>query len=160
MILLTIGTHEPFDRLVEAMDILAGSVSEKIVAQLSDTEYNVKNMEVLGFVPPKTFEQLFKKASFIVSHAGMGTILSAFEFEKPIIVFPRLASLRETRNEHQLATVKKLEAMGYINVAYTAEQLESLVLKGASGALKPLHRIGKVASSGLVDAVREFINCP
>lgn len=158
MILLTIGTHEPFDRLVETMDVLAGRISDRIIAQLSDTEYDVKNMEVLGFVPPKTFEQLFKKANFIVSHAGMGTILSAFEFEKPIIVFPRLASLRETRNEHQLATVKKLEAMGYINVAYSTEQLEALVLKGAKGELKSLHRIGKVASSGLVDTVREFIN--
>ncbi|WP_018626108.1 glycosyltransferase [Niabella aurantiaca] len=158
MILLTIGTHEPFDRLVEAMDVLAGKISGEVIAQLSDTEYDVKNMEVLGFVPPKIFEQLFKKADLIVSHAGMGTILSAFEFEKPIIVFPRLASLRETRNEHQLATVKKLEAMGYINVAYSTEQLEDLVLKGARGELSPLHRIGKVASSGLIDAVRQFVS--
>ncbi len=158
MILLTIGTHEPFDRLVEAMDVIAGKVSEKIIAQLSETLYDVKNMEVLGFIPPKEFEQLFRKANLIVSHAGMGTILSAFEFEKPIIVFPRLARLKETRNEHQLATVKKLGDMGLIYVAHDMDELRSLIVRGVKGELKPLHRVTPYASSSLINAVQAFIS--
>lgn len=157
MILLTIGTHEPFDRLVMAMDEIAGKIQTRVIAQVVSTNYRIENMESLGFVPPSQLEGLFREAEFIVCHAGMGSILTAFELGKPVIAFPRMASLHETRNEHQLATVKKLQTFGYLYVAYDKEQLEAIVLMGINGDLKPLHTIGKFASSNLINAVKQFM---
>ena len=55
----------------------------------------------------------------------MGSILSAFKEQKPILVMPRLGYLGETRNEHQTATAKKLQEKCRINVAFDEEELSS-----------------------------------
>ena len=54
----------------------------------------------------------------IYAHAGMGTILSALKQDKPIIIVPRLASLKEHRNDHQIATAMRMDELGYVYVAY------------------------------------------
>ena len=46
-------------------------------------------------------------AAAIVAHAGMGTILTALETGKRLLVMPRRAALGEHRNDHQLATVSR-----------------------------------------------------
>lgn len=160
MIFLTIGTHEPFDRLVEAMDRIAPEIPDtQIIAQLSSTSYAVtsKNIAVKSFVAPSEFTAYCRDAGFIIGHAGMGTIITALEMGKVIIVFPRKGDLKETRNNHQMATVKKLEAMNYIHVAYDEEQLRNLVLQAVNGSLKPLHKIGSYASPAMIEAVKQFI---
>lgn len=161
MIFLTIGTHEPFDRLVKAVDEIAPEIPDtEIVAQLSNTDYQIRsgNIEVKSFIAPSEFTAYCTRAEFIIGHAGMGTIITALEMGKTIIVFPRKADLRETRNDHQVATVKKLEELNYIYVAYNESELRALILKAKNGNLKPLHTIGNYASPKLLDAVKDFIN--
>src|SRR5215217_2444665 len=111
MIFVTIGTQEPFDRLIKAIDELAPLLNMDIVAQVSNTVIEVKNMKALTFIPPDEFDNYFQQASLIISHAGMGSIITALTMNKPIIVMPRLASLGEHRNEHQTATAKKFEKL-------------------------------------------------
>ena len=53
------------------------------------------------------FDELFEQASLIISHAGMGSILTALSSAKPVLIMPRRADLNEHRNDHQLATAKK-----------------------------------------------------
>ena len=60
----------------------------------------------------------------IVAHAGMGTIISAMQHQKPIIIFPRIAALGEHRNEHQMATAKKMKELGYVHVAFNEKELK------------------------------------
>jgi UDP-N-acetylglucosamine transferase subunit ALG13 len=158
MIFVTIGTQEPFDRLLRAMDEVALLLKgTEIIAQTSLTNYKVKNMKVLNFVAPKEFDMYFSEAKFIVSHAGMGTIISALEREKPIIVMPRLIQYSEHRNEHQLATAKRFDELGYIHVAYNEQELKSKILDIWSDNLKPLHAIGNVASDQLIKSIKDFI---
>jgi hypothetical protein len=92
--------------------------------------------------------------TIVVAHAGMGTILTALELGKPVIVMPRRADLREHRNDHQLATARKLLALGRLAVAFDEEQLrvnlERLVVKPAG------ERISKHASPQLLGALRRF----
>ena len=58
-----------------------------------------------------------QRAKVIVAHAGMGSIISALELGKPIVVMPRHGALRETRNDHQVATAKRFGAQGRVVVA-------------------------------------------
>ncbi|MCC9166160.1 glycosyltransferase [Pontibacter harenae] len=161
MIFVTIGTQEPFDRLIKAIDEtvpLLGDV--EVIAQVSNTGYLVKNMKTLEFVSPTEFNTYFAKAKLIISHAGMGTILSALVQEKPIIVMPRLAKLGEHRNEHQLATANRFNELGYINVAYDEADLKSKVLAMVNTSLEPLHKIGYHASDQLISSLQESIERP
>lgn len=159
MIFVTIGTQAPFDRLISAMDEIAALYPEEIfVAQVYSTEVVVKNMEVRDFLSPVEFDRLFSEASLIVSHAGMGTIISALTIGKPIVIMPRKAYLNEHRNEHQLATARKFKDLGYVHVADDEKELKMIMESLRTTGIKSLHKTTENASSELIASIRRFIN--
>ncbi|PRY55295.1 UDP-N-acetylglucosamine transferase subunit ALG13 [Arcticibacter pallidicorallinus] len=159
MIFITIGTQEPFDRLIKAMDEVAPKLGNpEIIAQISGSSYLVKNMKTMDFIAPSEFNDLVKRAKIIVSHAGMGTIISALQLRKPILVMPRLLKFGEHRNEHQLATARKFDRLNYINVAYDEQELQEKILEMYFGESKSLHELGDFASPELIESLQEFIN--
>jgi UDP-N-acetylglucosamine transferase subunit ALG13 len=127
MILVTIGTQLPFDRLVEMMDNIAPSLSVPVFAQIGKAQYQPKNIEWKNSINPKEFETLFSKATVIVSHAGMGTVLTAQKLGKPIIIFPRRAALGEHRNDHQMATTAQMKDRPGVYAAYDEADLQRLL---------------------------------
>jgi UDP-N-acetylglucosamine transferase subunit ALG13 len=158
MIFVTVGTQGPFDRLIMAMDALALSIPEiPIVAQIADSNYKVRNMKHFSFTNSIEMECYFNSAELIVSHAGMGTIISAFERKKPIVIFPKLAKFGEHRNDHQLATAKRLESLNYLHAAYDLNTLHGKVRAALSGELAPLHKVGKYASAELINSLQSFL---
>ncbi len=155
MIFVTVGTQIPFDRLIQIIDELAPELGEEIIAQTSPSAtYSPKNIQTDDFLPPEEFNRIFERARLVVAHAGMGTIISAMQSGKPLIVFPRQASLGEHRNEHQLATVRQLEASSMAAVAYDREQLRSLLLSGK----EPVpHKIAERPSESLSRSIKDYI---
>lgn len=156
MIFVIVGTQEPFDRLIEYID----EWSEKtgytdIIAQVSSSGYKPKNFEFYDFIPVNEFNTIFVEADLIVSHAGMGSIISALEYNKPIIVMPRLAKLKEHRNDHQLATASSFAKLGYVKAVYTKTEL-FIALDNRTN-LQPGPLIGSNASKDLMDAIENFI---
>ncbi|MCU0779024.1 MAG: hypothetical protein MUF86_15345, partial [Akkermansiaceae bacterium] len=79
-----------------------------VFAQIGAGAWKPDFIEYVEFLEPREFKRRFNEASLIISHAGMGTILSALLHGKPILVMPKLASLGEHRNEHQLATARRM----------------------------------------------------
>lgn len=109
MIFVTVGTQLAFDRLISAVDAWAmDNPLEQVFAQIGPGEFRPKFCEFAKFLPPDKSNDMFRSADLIVAHAGMGSILTALKYRKPILVMPRKASLGEHRNEHQLATAKWL----------------------------------------------------
>jgi UDP-N-acetylglucosamine transferase subunit ALG13 len=158
MIFVTIGSHQPFDRLIRTIDEIAPSLNEEtIIAQVCKTNYKVKNIQSVEFVSPAEFNSYFTQAKLIISHAGMGTIISALVDEKPILVMPRLERYHETRNDHQLATARRLQELDYIHVAFDESELKDKVKSLTGGALHPLHKIGNYASPMLMNSIESFI---
>jgi UDP-N-acetylglucosamine transferase subunit ALG13 len=123
MILLTVGTQLPFDRFVEIVDQLAPSLPERIFAQVGHTLYQPEHMDSSPFVGAIDFERLVSECSYVISHAGIGTVVMAQKHRKPIILFPRRAALDEHRNDHQLATVRALGGRSGIRVALDEDEL-------------------------------------
>ena len=125
MILVTVGSMFPFDRLVQAMDALvgAGGVGEEVVAQIGDGGYEPRHMPFHRFLSRTEFESLLARASLLVSHAGAGTIAMALEHDKRLLVVPRLARFGEHVNDHQIATARRFEELQHVLVAYELEQL-------------------------------------
>jgi UDP-N-acetylglucosamine transferase subunit ALG13 len=158
MIFITTGTQEPFDRLVKVADELAAHLPEvHFKVQAFTSTYQAENIEVVTFMTPLAFEQSLKQADLIISHAGMGTIISALVNLKPIIVMPRLLKFKEHRNEHQLATAKMLDTLKYVTVAYNEEELYNKVLEMWPDNLNSLHQVGKFASQSLLDSLQNYI---
>ena len=159
MILITVGTDSPFDRLVKVVDKWAGEhAREDIYAQIGEGGWEPKNIRFSHFLKPPEFQKLFNSAKVVVSHAGMGTILSALHQEKPILVMPKRASLGEHRNEHQLATARWMLEMGRVNVAFDEDELRERLDR--LDDLKPGGKIGSFASEKLVQGIRDFIHQP
>jgi len=158
MIFVTTGTQEPFDRLVKVADDIAAllpGVNFKV--QAFKSQYEPSNIEIITFMTPVEFEENLKNARLIISHAGMGTIISALVSQKPIIVMPRLLKFKEHRNEHQLATARKLDELKYIDVAYDEKELMEKVLEMWPDKLRCLHQVGKFASGSLINSLKGFI---
>jgi len=127
VILLTIGTQLPFERLVQMIDALASELSEPVFGQIGRSTYQPEHFEWVETLAPRDFDQKFRSARLVVSHAGIGTILTAEKYGKPLILFPRQARYGEHRNDHQLATCAQLTLRPGLAVAHDEAQLASLI---------------------------------
>jgi UDP-N-acetylglucosamine transferase subunit ALG13 len=108
MILLSVGTQIPFDRLVRTVDEWAIETGrDDIMAQIGPSSYTPKMLKCFSFMRPDEFRDLQSKAELIIAHAGMGSILTALEFGKPILIMPRDHKRAEHRNGHQMATADR-----------------------------------------------------
>ena len=107
MIFVTVGAQMPFDRLVKAVDQWAASQGRGDVAQIGSTDYRPSAIQWTRFLDPEKFKHRFETAKVVVAHAGTGSIITALQLGKPILVMPRRANLRETRNDHQVATADR-----------------------------------------------------
>lgn len=159
MIFITTGTQEPFDRLIKVIDTIAHDLKDEIIAQSFTGRYQPKNFSINKFYTPAEFDDIFKRARLIVSHAGMGNIINALTIEKPILVMPRKKDLGEHRNNHQIATVKKFKELGYIYIANDEKELtEKLTKLVLNDKIDTLHQVGKYASKELITSLMEYIN--
>lgn len=156
MILVTVGTDLPFDRMVRVVDAWARDHRrDDVFAQIGEGGWEPQHIRFARFLTPVEFTQRFMSASVIVSHAGMGTILFALHHGKPILVMPKKASLGEHRSEHQLATARRMMELGSVNVAFDEGELRER-LDHLDGLVPP-RRIGNSAGDSLVTGLRGFI---
>ena len=124
MIFVTVGSVLPFDRLVRAVDDWAGSRARvDVFAQIGQTSYRPRNIDWQSHLHPSDFRDRFEAADLVVGHAGMGTILTALELKKPLLVMPRRAALKEHTTDHQVATARRFSADRGVAVAYEAADL-------------------------------------
>ena len=154
---VTVGTELPFNRLIRIIDEWAGNHrSHEVFAQIGRTDYRPSNISFTDFVEGPIFDERFVEADLVVSHAGMGTVLSALQHRQPLIVMPRRAALGEHRNDHQVATARWLSTLGQIQVAMDeAELLGRLVSRSA---VVPERSIGPHADPSLIEAVRRAVD--
>mgnify|MGYP001181252793 CR=1 FL=1 len=110
MIFLTVGTQLPFDRLVTIVNEFSIANPEvKIVGQVGLTQVDGLNFEYYESLSISEFEKFFNESEAVISHAGMGTILTALTSGKGLFMMPRLHKYQEHRNDHQLGTLEKFK---------------------------------------------------
>jgi UDP-N-acetylglucosamine transferase subunit ALG13 len=139
VIFVTVGGQLPFDRLIHTLDHWAADEHRSdVFAQIGSSQSPPTHIQWQRFLSPMEFQAKARGADVIIAHAGMGSILTALDFGKPIIVMPRRAHLGEHRNDHQWATVHRLGADVGIVVAANEEELV-----GHLGRLEELQSPGK-----------------
>lgn len=117
MIFVTLGTNdESFVRLLKAIDkeIENGVIKEKVVVQAGCTKYKSKNMKIMDLVPRDEFDRLIGECDLLITHGGVGSILTGINKGKKVIAVPRLAKYNEHGNDHQLQIVENFSKRKYI----------------------------------------------
>lgn len=156
MIFATVGTQGQFDRLIRTVDEWAGAhKTTDVFAQTGPSDYHSEHIRTERFIDPIEFRNRVEAASLVVSHAGMGSIITALELGKRVIVMPRRASLGEHRNDHQLATAKRFAEQGRIIVAFTEQELVDKL--DHLQIFAQTERLSAQASPRLISTIRSFI---
>ena len=119
MILLTVGTMRPFDRLVRAVDEAVGKqlVSEEVFAQIGHGRYTPRHLHYTDVLGREDLIERVKAASGMIGHAGIGTIVMAINYSKPLLVVPRLKRYGEHVNDHQVDTAEAFAEVGCVLTA-------------------------------------------
>ena len=132
MILVLLGTqNNSFHRLLEKIDELIEKkvINEKVVVQAGHTKYESKNMQIFSLIPQEELEKYQEKADLIITHGGVGSIVSSIKLGKKVIAIPRLHQYQEHVNDHQKQIVKSFSKKGYIIGINDVEELEEAIYK-------------------------------
>lgn len=157
MIFVTVGTQDvPFDRLIRAVEkeIIKGTIKEEVIVQCGCTKITSDKMKMVNLMDMEDFKKTIKKASVIITHGGVGTILDALKLNKTVIVCPRLAKYKEHTNDHQLEIVKQFSDLGYIIPLKDPSKLSSAL--EASKIFKP--KKYKSNTENMVKLIENFID--
>lgn len=117
MIFITLGSRDyQFNRLLKEIDSLIEKrlITERVVAQIGQSDYIPKSYEYERFMSPERFSEFQDLAEIVVTHGGTGAIISALKKNKHVVAVPRLAKFNEHSDDHQLEITRMLEKLGYI----------------------------------------------
>lgn len=124
MIFVTIGSMFPFDRLIRVMDGWAKSnPGTELLAQIGTGSYVPENMPYVRKLTQSEFSQTVERAQLVVAHAGMGSVITASQYSKPIVMLPRLQQWGEHTTDHQIATANWLRSKPGVYIADTDAEL-------------------------------------
>jgi UDP-N-acetylglucosamine transferase subunit ALG13 len=153
MIFVTVGTNEaPFDRLLHAIERLGGD--EEIVVQLGHGGVRPANAECVEFLEYDVLAATMRRARRVVTHAGVGTVLTALSVGVQPIVVPRRRRFAEAVDDHQVAFASRLGDVGLVTLVDDDD------LRGLGPALALDQRVVTVevrAEPALVEELRRFV---
>ncbi|MCR5755933.1 MAG: glycosyl transferase [Acetatifactor sp.] len=117
MIFVVLGTQKfQLNRLLKQLDeeMEAGMISEEVFAQIGHSDYEPKHYAFEHFLNQETFEQAIQRADLIIAHSGVGTIMTALNAHKPVLVYPRQAKYKEHVDNHQMDIATAFAKKDYV----------------------------------------------
>lgn len=117
MIFVSLGTQDKsFIRLLEKVEecINLGIINDEVIVQSGVTNFESEKMKIYNFLSIEEFDKYMKKCDLLITHGGVGNILSGLKENKKIIALPRLKKYNEHENDHQVQIVNEFEKQGYI----------------------------------------------
>lgn len=157
MILVTLGTQDKsFKRLLDAIQkqIDKGNIKDKVIVQAGCTKYESKDMEIFDLIDRDKLSDLTKECDLIITHGGVGSILTGLKNNKKVIAAPRLKEYGEHTNNHQLEIIEKFSDSGLILPLYDFDNLET-VLKSIT-KFKP--KKYKSNTENMINLIENYIN--
>lgn len=157
MILVLLGTqNNSFHRLLEEIEknIQDGTINEEVIVQAGYTKYETQNMKIVDLISKEELEDLQKKANLIITHGGVGSIISSIEKGKKVIAVPRLHEYEEHVNNHQIEIVKDFNDKGYIIGIEKVVELKEAIIKSKEFNPKKYEPNNKL----MIKIIEDFIN--
>lgn len=132
MILVLLGTqNNSFHRLLEEIEknIIDGTIAEDVVVQSGYTKFASVNMKIIDLMPSEELEKYQNEANLIITHGGVGSIISSLKKGKKVIAVPRHHEYGEHVNNHQDDIVKIFNDEGYIIGINDVKDLKKAIIK-------------------------------
>ena len=98
LIFVVLGTQKfQCNRLLKQIDRLVEEqkITDPVFAQKGHSDYIPQYYPSVDFLNKEDFEQKMEECSLLITHSGVGTVLSGIRHGKPVIVFPRLKKYKE-----------------------------------------------------------------
>lgn len=151
MIFVTVGSSKsPFDRLLRAVD--TAFIDEELVVQHGVSSVRPRNAECVGFLDFDGFVARIEQARVVVTHAGVGSIMTALEHGKRPVVVPRRAGFGEAVDDHQLPFARRADELGLVELVEDDSDLVEAI-RDHIGA----HEAGIAARSPIEIELRQYI---
>jgi len=150
MIFVTIGTAEPFDRLVRAADAL--QLDEEVVIQCGLARIHPTNARAVPFLPFDELRDHIRRARVVVSAAGVGTVMTVLMEGKEPVVVPRLRRHREAADDHQLVFARHVARAGLVTLVEDESRLAEVIVR-SSWERKPI----KAGDGQLAAEIRAYL---
>ena len=132
MILVLLGTqNNSFHRLLEEIEknIEDGTIKEEVIVQAGYTKFESDKMKIIDLMSKEQLEKFQDEADLIITHGGVGSIISSIEKGKKVIAVPRMHEYGEHVNNHQKEIVKEFNDKGYIIGIEKVEDLKQAIIK-------------------------------
>ena len=105
------------------------NIKEEVVVQKGYTKFESENMTLYTQLPLDKLQQLIEKADLVITHGGVGSIISSIQKGKKVIAIPRLKKYGEHVNDHQNDIIKSFNDSGYIIGLSCVEELGEALQK-------------------------------
>jgi UDP-N-acetylglucosamine transferase subunit ALG13 len=158
MIFMTLGTHDqPFHRAIELVAPL--DQDHELIIQHGSTppRPDLVNAEWVDYLESGDLLDNIRGADIVISHAGVGSMITAIRNSRKPIVVPRLGRFGEHVDDHQLQLANRFGQKGLVFVCGPSDSMEDLVLRAryAASLITPSRTAGlreAVARIALVGA--------
>lgn len=131
MILITLGTQDkPFYRLLEAVQKQIDNkvIKDEVVVQAGcSSDFSSKDMKIFDLIPMDEFDKLIEKCDILITHGGVGSIITGLKNNKKVIAAARLEKYKEHVNDHQLQIIENFEKSGYIIALNDFNKLDKVI---------------------------------
>jgi UDP-N-acetylglucosamine transferase subunit ALG13 len=149
MIFVTVGTTD-FDDLVRAMDELAPTLGEIVVAQTGRGSYVATHLEHFRFAP--TLDPYYAQARLVVAHGGLGTAVEVLQRGLKLIG----VSNPDRYDLHQEDLLRALEQRGHMIWCRRLEELPQALRDAATRDFTPY----ETPPCHIATVVRAFLGLP
>jgi len=146
MILVTVGTTD-FDDLVRAMDALAPTLDEEVVAQTGRGRYVPLHMQHFDFAP--SLEPYYARARLVVAHGGLGTAIEVLQHGLALIG----VSNPDRYDHHQDDILRTLAQRGHMLWCRTLAELPQALAMAGQMTFVPY----RSPECHIADVIRDYI---
>lgn len=158
MILVTLGTQDKkFYRLLEALEekINQHLIEDEVIVQAGcSSDFKSKSMKIFDLIPMDEFDDMIKKCDILITHGGVGSIITGLKNNKKVIAAARLSKYNEHVNDHQLQIIDNFEKEGYILKLDNFNDIDKLIEQTTKFKPKKF----KSNTSNMIDLVDKEIN--
>lgn len=133
MILVTLGTQDKkFYRILGAIQkqIDKGNIKGKVIVQAGcSCDFKSNDMEIFDLKSMDEMEDIVKKCDLLITHGGVGSIITGLKYNKKIIAAARLKKYKEHTNDHQIQIIENFSRQGYICALEDYDDFDKILKK-------------------------------
>lgn len=160
MIFICLGTQKfEFNRLLEYVDNLIekGVIKSPVFAQTGSSTYLPKHYDFMPILSQVDFNSKINECEYIITHGGVGSILTGLKSNKKVIALPRLKKFNEHVDDHQKEICDEYARLKYILTCSSEEDLADAITNRLAQFKSEFSYSKNIAMNGILEDILQYI---